>query len=329
MFSNGTHVGQYALRSHLLPLPVLGTLKNVIRKTGGIATVDIQNTFYNELKTRLVTLAQHNKKVIFVSGHEHNLQYIVDDNLRQIISGSGSKLTSTRNTGGGMFSYGSPGFAELRVYKDGSSHIRFYSVKDDKVVFESNVIAADEKREFVTYPKSFPGKKSASIYTVDETEKSGIYKFFWGERFRKSYSTEVNAQTVNLDTLYGGLSPIRKGGGNQSKSLRLKDKNGAQYVMRALRKNAIQYLQATVFKDQYIEGQFDDTSVERLLLDVFTGSHPYAPFVIGTLADAVGVYHTNPILYYVPKQNALGYFNDEQNDREAYLKAKKKYHNIN
>jgi hypothetical protein len=311
MFSNGTHGGQYALKSHLLPLPVLGTLKNVIRKTGGIATVDIQNTFYNELKTRLVTLAQHNKKVIFVSGHEHNLQYIVDDNLRQIISGSGSKLTSTRNTGGGMFSYGSPGFAELRVYKDGSSHIRFYSVKDDKVVFESNVIAADEKREFVTYPKSFPEKKSASIYTVDETEKSGIYKFFWGERFRKSYSTEVNAQTVNLDTLYGGLSPIRKGGGNQSKSLRLKDKNGAQYVMRALRKNAIQYLQATVFKDQYIEGQFDDTSVERLLLDVFTGSHPYAPFVIGALADAVGVYHTNPILYYVPKQNALGYFNEE------------------
>ncbi len=50
-----------------------------------------------------------------------------------------------------------------------------------------------------------------------------------------------------------------------------------------LRKNAVQYLQAVAFKDQYIEGQFNDTYTEDLLLDVFTGSHPYAPFTIGTL----------------------------------------------
>ena len=41
---------------------------------------------------------------------------------------------------------------------------------------------------------------------------------------------------------------------------------------------------------------------KHLILDIFTGAHPYAPFVIGDLADAIGVYHTNPVLYYVPKQ---------------------------
>ncbi|WP_337994815.1 ShlB/FhaC/HecB family hemolysin secretion/activation protein [Polaribacter ponticola] len=81
--------------------------------------------------------------------------------------------------------------------------------------------------------------------------------------------------------------------------------------MRALRKNAVQYLQAVAFKDQYIEGQFNDTKTEGLLMDVFTGSHPYAPFTIGTLSDAVGIYHTNPVLYYIPKQNSLGHFNSE------------------
>ena len=121
-----------------------------------------------------------------------------------------------------------------------------------------------------------------------------------------------------LDTLFGGLKPVRKGGGNQSKSLRLEDKNGTQYVMRALRKQALQYLQAVLFKDQYIEGQFDDTATENLILDVFTGSHPYAPFVVGDLADAIGVYHTNPILYYVPKQDRLGDYNDEFGD-ELYM----------
>ena len=88
--------------------------------------------------------------------------------------------------------------------------------------------------------------------------------------------------------------------------------------MRALRKNAIQYLQAVAFKDQYIEGQFEDTVTQELLQDVFTGSHPYAPFVIGDLSDAVGIYHTNPVLYYVPKQKAIEGFNDDFGD-ELYM----------
>ncbi len=311
MFSNGTHGGQYTFGNNLSPLPVLGNLKNIIRKTGGISTTDLQNIRYNELKTRLVTLAQNNKKVVFVSGHEHSLQYIVEDNLRQIISGSGSKVTATRNVGGGLFSYGTQGYARLDVFKDGSSHARFYSVKDKKIVYQTEVLEPNEKIELNTYPNSFPKEVLASIYTKKETEKTGFFKFLWGERYRDYYSTKVKAKTVKLDTLFGGLTPIRKGGGNQSKSLRLKDKNGAQYVMRALRKNAVQYLQAIVFKDQYIEGQFDDTSIENLLLDVFTGAHPYAPFVVGTLADGAKVFHTNPVLYYVPKQNALGHFNSE------------------
>ena len=311
MYTNGSHGGQFTFGSHMTPVPVLGTLKNVLRKTSGVSHADLQNARYNELKRRLVTLAQANKKVVFVSGHEHNLQYIIDDNLHQIVSGSGSKVNAVRNVGGGQFAYATAGYAKFIVYKDGSSKVSFYSAKDNKTVFEREVFSPNEKKEFNTYPKSFPKKKKASIYTAEETKASGMKKFLWGDRYRKYFSVEVEAPTVNLDTLFGGLRPVRKGGGNQSKSLRLKDKNGAQYVMRALRKQATQYLQALVFKDQYIEGQFDNTAAEKILLDVFTGSHPYAPFVIGDLSDAVGVYHTKPVLYYVPKQNALGHFNSD------------------
>ncbi|GAA4936983.1 metallophosphoesterase [Algibacter agarivorans] len=318
MYTNGSHGGQFTFGSHMKPLPVLGTLKNVIRKTSGIANVDLQNSRYNELKKRLVTISQENKKVVFVSGHEHNLQYLTADNLRQIVSGSGSKVTATRNAGGGQFSYGTPGYVKLDVFKDGSSYARFYAVENDKAVYETEVFQPNVKKTFTTYPFSFPKQKSASIYSEEETDKSGAYKFLWGDRYRTLYSTKVTAPTVNLDTMYGGLSVVRKGGGNQSKSLRLKDNNGAQYVMRALRKNAVQYLQAVMFKDQYIENQFDNTGTENLILDVFAGSHPYAPFAIGTLSDAIGVYHTNPTLYYIPKQNALGHYNNEFGD-ELYM----------
>ena len=310
MFVNGPHGGQFSFKNHMKPLPVIGTLINVFRKTNGISNVDLQSKHYNELKQRLVTLAQENKKVVFVSGHEHSLQYLEKDNLKQIVSGSGSKKTPTRNVGAGLFSYGTPGYARLDVFEDGSSHVRFYSVTDEKIVFESQVFRKD-LNPLTSYKNDFPETVLASVYTPEETSTSKSQEFFWGERYRKYFSSKVKAPTVDLDTLFGGLKPIRKGGGNQSKSLRLEDKNGAQYVMRALRKQALQYLQAVVFKDQYIEGQFEDTAIEKLLLDVFTGSHPYAPFVIGDLSDAVGIYHTNPVLYYVPKQKALGDYNKD------------------
>lgn len=312
MFTNSSHGGQYSFGSHMSPLPILGTLKNLIRKTGGIITVDNQNSRYNEFRKRVITLSQENDKTIFVSGHDHNLQYIIEDNLPQIVSGSGSKVNATRNVGGGQFSYGAMGYARLDVFKDGSSYARFYA--NDEVVFQTQVLQKDDKKIFTTYPTSYPTNKVASIYNEEETKKGSLYKFFWGDRYREDFSKKVKAPTVDLDTLFGGLTVIRKGGGHQSKSLRLKDKKGREYVMRALRKSAVQYLQAVAFKDQYVIGQFDDTYTEGLLLDVFTGAHPYAPFTIGKLSDAVGVYHTNPILYYVPKQNALGHFANEFGD---------------
>ena len=318
MYTNGSHGGQYTFGSHMSPLPILGTLKNVIRKTSGIANVDLQNPRYNELKKRLVALAQANEKVVFVSGHDHNLQYIVEDNLHQIVSGSGSKVSGVRNIGGGKFGYATQGFAKLLVYKDGSSHVSFYSANDKKEVFKSEVFSENKPDSNRSFNSNVPSHTSASIYTEEETDISGFGKFLWGERFRKYYSTKVKAPNVMLDTLFGGLKPVRRGGGNQSKSLRLEDKNGAQYVMRAIRKQALQYLQAVLFKDQYIEGQFDDTATEGLILDVFTGSHPYAPFVVGDLADAIGVYHTNPVLYYIPKQERLGVYNDDYGD-ELYM----------
>ena len=317
VFTNGNHGGQYSFKSHMQPLPVLGSLKNLIRKTGGVANVDDQSKLYLEFKKRLVTLSQENDKVVFVSGHDHNLQYNIQDNLPQIVSGSGSKLTPTRLAQGGVFTYTTPGYARLDVFQDGSSYVRFYSVTDNKIVFQTTVHKADNlklQKEF----ESIPLKKSASIYTDEETQKGGLYTWLWGERYRKYFSTKIMAPTVDLDTLFGGLKPVRKGGGHQSKSLRLVDNDDREYVMRALRKNAVQYMQAVAFKDQYIEGQFDDTYAEGLLLDVFTGSHPYAPFVVGTMAKAVGIFHTNPVLYYIPKQKSLSYFNSDFGD-ELYM----------
>jgi len=319
MFSHGNHNGQSSFKQHFypvhnkIPLPFLGTFANILRKTSGISPQDMNNPLYLALKKRIVTISQKAPKAIFISGHEHNLQYIIKDNKPQIVSGGGSKINPVRTIDGSKFSFGGLGYAKVNLYKNGASQVFFYNEEFNKknTLFATDIFESNVKKDESNYPKKFPAYKKASIYSKKEVTKTGMFKLFWGDHYRKYYGTEINAKTVSLDTLMGGLTPIRKGGGNQSRSLRLEDKNGREFVMRALRKSATQYLQAVAFKDHYIEGQFDNTYTESLLLDIYTAAHPYIPFAIGDLASAVGIFHTNSTLYYVPKQQALKHFNSD------------------
>jgi hypothetical protein len=96
------------------------------------------------------------------------------------------------------------------------------------------------------------------------------------------------------------------------------DKEGKEYVMRAMEKSATRFLQSVAFKDQYIENDFENTYAEDFLFDFYTTSHPYTPFAVGNLAAKIGVAHTNPILYYIPKHKSLGEFNSQFGD-ELYM----------
>jgi len=327
MFSYGPHGGQFSLKRQLypsggkFPLPVIGSLVNFLRKTTGASLEDLQNKRYQELRNRIVTLAQNSEKVIFTSGHEHTLQYIVEENTPQIISGAGAKEGATRLLNGSKFSTGQMGYATLEVYTDGSSRVRFYGVAADgteEFLYTSEVLGPNRDNNLKVYNNVFPTEVKASIYSDDEIDKSWFFKSIWGERYRDVYAIKVAAPTVDLDTLFGGLEVVRKGGGHQSKSLRLVNKEGKEYVMRALRKSAEIYLQSMAFKEQYVVGEFENTFTESLLEDFYTGSHPYAPFTIAELSDAVGIYHTNPKLYYIPKQKAIKDFDDEFGD-ELYM----------
>jgi C4-type Zn-finger protein len=74
------------------PTPILGCALNILRKTSGVTDTDQQNKKYNELRNRIITIAQENEKILFITEHEHGLQYIVRDSLPQIVNGSGSKM---------------------------------------------------------------------------------------------------------------------------------------------------------------------------------------------------------------------------------------------
>lgn len=327
LMSNGTHGGQFSLRKQLfplekdIPLPIIGSIINFVRKTSGISPEDLQARQYRTLTKRIKTLVQDKGNVIVVSGHDHNLQYIEKDKIHQVISGSGSKQEAAKAINPEDFSYGGTGYAILDVYDTYTSKVTYFAVTDnqEKKLFEKT-ITRPKKTEFIVekYPDNFPKTIRTSVYTPEMTKKNGFYKFLFGNYYRSYYSTPIEVQSLNLADLHGGLTPTRAGGGHQSMSLRLVDKDGKEYVMRGLKKSATRFLQSVAFKDRYVGDSFKNTYTEEFLMDFYTSAHPYTPFILDDLSESVGLYHTNPELYYIPKQNILDKFNEEYGD-ELYM----------
>ena len=317
LMSNGSHGGQFSVAKQLfpleqkIPLPILGSVANFFRKTTGASPQDIQNKQYTLFIKRVKTLLQNQDNVIVVSGHDHNLQYIEKDNIKQIISGAGSKSEAAKAINSHDFSYGRNGYATLAVYGNGAAKVSFYGKERNKEKLIYEQIVLKEKEDFNTkeFPATFSNSTTSSIYTAKQTKKSVFYKFFFGTHYRKYYSFPIAATTTTIDTLFGGLQPKRAEGDHQSNSLQLINKNGKEYVMRAMKKSTIRFLQTVAFKNQFMQDEFEDTYVENLMSDFYTTAHPYTPFAVGNLAGKIGVAHTNPILYYIPKHRALKNFN--------------------
>ncbi|MCH9660730.1 MAG: metallophosphoesterase [Bacteroidetes bacterium] len=326
-YTYGPHGGGFNVDKHLfpfktkIPLPVLGSLVTQLRSQGGVSPQDRYNKRYDELMGRLLTLAKGSDRLVIASGHEHTLQYIDKDGVKQIVSGSGSKESPVKLGEGAQFVTGRQGFVQLDVFTDGSSNVTYFEVQEGggvSAVFNTNVHAGHETFDTANLPSSFEPTIETSAYNRESTNKGNSYNWFWGDHYRYVYGTDIKVPVITLDTLMGGVTIARKGGGHQTRSLRLLDQDGRNFAMRAVKKSAVQFLQSVAFKDNYVENDFKETLTEEVILDFYTASHPYGSFVVGPLADAIGVYHTNPKLMYVPKHKALGKYNAEFGD-ELYI----------
>ena len=324
MLNYGIHGGVIPPDKHLfpiskpIPVPGLATVLALARSSG-VSAQDANNFAYQEMKDRLVTITNRWNRVVFASGHEHALQYIENEGIKQIVSGSGSKQSFVKAKAGTKFKAGKQGFARLDIYKNGKTILKFYTADNARpqLAYEEEIFSEKESFDISKIQSNFPQYVEASIYDKSEFPEAKKSKFL-GDTYQDYYTTSIKAKVTLLDTLYGGLTPIRKGGGVQTKSLRLNDKDGKEYNIRAIKKNASQILQTTLFQDQFIGDLYDDTAIEDFLKKVLTGSHPFGFLAVPKLAEAVDVFHTNPEIFYIPKQLALGDFNATYGD-EIYM----------
>lgn len=331
MFTNGNHGGYFSLEKHLypfqkkIPLPLLSSLVVQVRSQGGVSVQDRYNELYNNLMNRLQELVKNNKRLVFVSGHDHNLQYIEKDGLRQIVSGAGSKESYAATGKDGFFSTGAQGFAVLDVFEDGSSWVRYFVKGENfqpKMIFQKEVVPAPIQNDLSELPEIFPQQYTVPIFKQDTINEALYFRTVWGAKYKETFSQPVTAQVASLDTLYGGLKVIQENNGVDYNSLLLVDKNGNRYRMRAMGKNALQVSRKLFFEDTQNKPsdaeKIDVPTVKGQNANFYTATHPYAIMAIPDMARAINIFYTTPNLYYVPKQKRLGAYNDSFGD-DLYL----------
>ncbi|WP_374949002.1 BamA/TamA family outer membrane protein [Mucilaginibacter sp.] len=138
---------------------------------------------------------------------------------------------------------------------------------------------------------------SITVAVEPDYDKVGkLHRTFLGENYRKLWSTPVRLKVFRLEREKGGLTILQAGGGMQTKSLRLRDASGQEWVLRTVQKYAERVLPPTLRKGL----------AKDILQDQISTANPFAALTVPPMAEALGIMHSNPQIVYVPDDPALG-----------------------
>ncbi len=143
---------------------------------------------------------------------------------------------------------------------------------------------------------------STVVTAAGEQYRAGAFhRWVLGRHYRELWTTPVEVQVLDLSTYAGGLTPLRTGGGQQTRSLRFLGADGREHSFRSVDKDP------SALVDSLLHGSV----VDDLVQDGISAAHPYGALVAAPLLDVAGVLHVDPVLRVMPDDPALGEFRAE------------------
>lgn len=304
LYSNGRVGGNYPLTSHLLPVPILGSVITGIRKLAATEQ-RFGHPLYEAYRTAMFSAINNFDGVISVSGHEQNLQYQSDNGNHYIVAGSGQNVDFAQTGGDAEFVYMSQGFAKLTHTKSMQLWLEFFVPdENDKSKFKPIFRKLLHEKEKIDFDNQNIYKGSEEYPPTVTKQASELYEKS-GNRVKRQYSeewsTEVELPVMLLDEVDGGLKPVKQGGGFSTLSLRLENPEGRQYVLRTVDKDV----------SKVVPVALRNTFAKKLIQGGIAAAHPYSALVVPKLAEAAEIYHANPKYVWLPHQKALGEYDTD------------------
>ena len=302
LFSQGPHGGKFPTSLHFTP-PLLGSLYVGYRK--GLGNLqDLSSPRYSLLQEKLLKVLSQHPRLIYISGKEASQQLFQNKDQYYLVTGAGSRSRYVKTGKPAMFTSGAQGYSLLKFYGQGEIWVEFWGLdRQDKgkLLYENQLYGRvsggrvmDLSSAQIDYSNQTTDLNASMAY--------GKYKKkpgFLGNNYRREWREIIKGVPYfEMGKEKGGLQVVQRGGGMQTKSLRLENEQGQQFVLRSIEK----YPEAAVPKG--LQG----TLATDLVKDMISAAHPYAAFVIPPLADAGNIYHTNPQLVYLPSDPRLGHY---------------------
>ncbi|RYY85322.1 MAG: hypothetical protein EOO15_17330, partial [Chitinophagaceae bacterium] len=315
IYSQGVHGGAYTLRQHIfplaeaihglyIPLPVLGSVYPIARGVFGNVQ-DFNHPVYRGMAKAIEDILKKYPNTITVAGHDHSQQLLrkPKDSLYYIVSGAVAELTRLKKANENLL-YGSVehGFGMIEITKSGKVNAKFYNIGN------KDLTTPNYSRELFTIQKApvpavdtvyKPLPTSVTVAANPRLERKGFRTLLTGRNYRDEWTTPVTVPVLNLATEQGGLRPVRLGGGKQTRSLRLEERNKHEWALRSIEK----------FPEAAIPADLRQTFAKDIVEQGISASYPYASLSYDPLARAAGIPVIRRKLVYVPDDKRLGRFN--------------------
>jgi hypothetical protein len=135
-----------------------------------------------------------------------------------------------------------------------------------------------------------------------ERYRGGAFsRLFNGDEYRAEWTAPIRVPFLDPGTFAGGLTVEEAGGGLATESLRMRGRDGREYVFRSLDKTA----------ERGLPEDLHDSFVEWIVQDMVSAKHPASAHLLPPLLQAVGVLHVVPTLYVMPDHPFLGEFREQ------------------
>ncbi len=149
-------------------------------------------------------------------------------------------------------------------------------------------------------PAPIPGVDSVLVAPGAQYAAGSLHQFFFGASYRDLWKTPIRVPVLDLARFAGGLTPVKESGGKQTRSLRLVDPTGQEWVFRSVDKDNVS-----------MPPRFEGTVVEDIMRDQISSSHPAAAIVADPLQEAAGVLHPHPRYAVMPDDPRLAEFRED------------------
>ena len=126
-------------------------------------------------------------------------------------------------------------------------------------------------------------------------------RWFYGDNYRDLWTTPIEVAVLDLDSVGGGLTPLRTGGFGQSISLHFTGEDGRRYTVRSLDKDPTKRL----------DDEMKNTIVGEVLQDLISTLLPTAALVVDPLMEATGILHSKHTLVVIPDDPRLGEYRED------------------